>query len=135
MESEQKQVQTLTAKDVQKALISLTVLIVSIAAIILMSRYSSKKSTKKYPQAVAAMQEMIDGGIVHKVQTSGHRVYISPLAWQMANVEEKEVMAFVAAQYCADRNKNDSIRVTVYDYQSGRELASFSELWGFTLAN
>lgn len=86
-----------------------------------------------YPQVTAGVEALIREGVVLKVEAKGHRVYVSPLAWAIANIEQKEDLTASFAIYCAAKSGDDQVRVTVLDHQTGKQLASYSTFFGFSV--
>ena len=76
------------------------------------------------------MTELIDQGMI-AFEIELNKVYIKPALWLAMDYKLKEDMTAAMAMYCAMKKGNDLIFVDVYDKQSGKKIAKYSQLWGY----
>jgi len=78
--------------------------------------------------AVATAQRV---GIITRIDPTMRRVYVEPSMWSAGDVQQKEMLArMVAAHFKA------TVRMEVAhicDRYTGKEIASYDPLWGFTV--
>lgn len=67
-------------------------------------------------------------GVLVRVEPSMNQAYVNAIIWAGVNIDAKTTIAKKLAQYC--EAKGQSQRIRILDYQSGRELATFSSSWG-----
>lgn len=70
-------------------------------------------------------------GFIKKFYVDMNEVYVWRVIWDRVNVDLKNNFVVNLAHYCD--LKGSTGRITIYDYRSGKELASFSQFSGFKI--
>lgn len=97
--------------------------------------YENKKASST--PSVKLTQSQIDGMVSLEekgfivFEISLNRVYIKPALWTEMDYKLKEDMTVSFAIYCAMKKGSDTIYIDVYDKQSGKKIAKYSQLWGY----
>lgn len=78
----------------------------------------------------ALIQQSVDAGFIQRFTCVGNTAYIAPVAWLTFDAGAKEGLAISLAAHCDAEHSGN--RITLYDAQSGRELASFGA-FGFSV--
>jgi len=60
-----------------------------------------------------------------------NKAYIDPDLWTQMNAELKEDFSASLAIYCGNKKGTRLYWVEIYDKQSGKKLAKYSQNWGF----
>lgn len=77
-------------------------------------------------KAKAMIDQSTGAGYITKHSCIGNEVYVKPALWLTLDATGKKGLALAAARVCRDQKSGD--RMTVFDSQSGRKLASYSGL-------
>lgn len=116
-------------------------IIVAVVAIVVISSNSDTSTPTKqsklndptidWQSICSAFDNLKTANIVKKVE--GRSVYVAPFWWNVANIEDKKNIGFGSA-YCIARDLNSTtVWSDIYDWQSGKKLAHYSEAWGFSV--
>ncbi len=76
------------------------------------------------------MEKMIKQGYI-AYELSSHEVYISPVLWAGMDYKLKQDVTVSCAEYCAMKNGNNLVYIAVFDKQSGKKIAKYSQSWGY----
>lgn len=68
---------------------------------------------------------------IARVDIQLHKVWIDPLLWAAADAATKEEIASRFALYFSGQNKKTVYRCEIFDSQSGKRLARYSQAFGF----
>jgi len=60
-----------------------------------------------------------------------NKAYIDPDLWSQMNAKLKEDFSASLAIYCGNKKGTRLYWVEIYDKQSGKKLAKYSQTWGF----
>lgn len=71
----------------------------------------------------------IETGFIKKINVDLNEVYINIALWRMINIDVKKIFTTNLAKYC--ELKGSTGRITVKDYISGKNLASYGSWGGF----
>lgn len=69
--------------------------------------------------------------LIKRMKINLGKAWVDPVLWYAANAEIKENIAMNIAFYCGWKGGSGGNRSEIYDNQSGKLLAEYSELWGF----
>jgi hypothetical protein len=73
-----------------------------------------------------------DMKLVDRIKPDLHKVWVDGYVWQILNAEHKENAAKNIAHYIGYKS-GGSMRTEIYDKQSGKMIAEYSEVSGFTV--
>lgn len=76
---------------------------------------------------------MMDGGVIHKVDFNNLEAQVNPAAWASVDADTKKTFTIVLAEYIQLKRNATSKSVSIVDSKSGKELASYSDLWGYSV--
>ncbi|MFA6476127.1 MAG: hypothetical protein WCV68_01780 [Candidatus Paceibacterota bacterium] len=93
---------------------------------------ASSGSSINFDKVESAVNALKITGLVKKVDSSLNQAYVDGLNWGTLNVEEKKTTAQALAYYVGHEEGTNLYWVDIYDWQSGKKLAKFSDSWGFT---
>lgn len=65
------------------------------------------------------------------IEAEQNKVYVAPLLWLRMDAKLKEDFAASLAIYCGNKKGTELYWVEIYDKQSGKKLAKYSQSWGF----
>ena len=78
------------------------------------------------------IQELIKHHLIGKIEPEYSRVYVDPDFWSTLNIDQKqEFMAGMAFYFGRKSDIEERMPAHVYDFMSGKELASWDPLMGF----
>jgi hypothetical protein len=86
--------------------------------------YSAPKM--RSPEAERIVNKMKADGVL-RIDPEMRKAWIDSLLWIAGDAQFKENMTVALAEYCSPGNPS----ITIYDKQSGRELASYGPFQGF----
>ncbi len=88
------------------------------------------------PESKKVITDLIKDGYM-KIDYDLDKAWISPRMWHGWNVDEKELVTFVTSMYIRNYQKDSKTppMVDMYDYKSGKHLASYGPLRGFKIIN
>lgn len=114
------------------------IIIVSVAVMSIGGNQSSsvstpQQSTVDFAKVEKAIEDLTKAGLVKKTDPSLNQVYVSKLYWDAQDIEAKETAAKAFAYYVGYKKGTNLYWVDIYDWQSGKRLAKYSESWGFTV--
>jgi len=92
-----------------------------------------QQSTVDFAKVEKAMEDLTKAGLVKKTDPSLNQVYVSKPYWDAQDIEAKETAAKAFAYYVGYKKGTNLYWVDIYDWQSGKRLAKYSESWGFTV--
>jgi hypothetical protein len=81
---------------------------------------------KTAADAVQIIHEMQDSGLV-RTDVDARKAWVSPAFWLSADAQGKENLTAALAMFVSPKNP----MVTVYDMQSGKQIASYGPFQGF----
>jgi hypothetical protein len=85
---------------------------------------------KEYVDGI--MGELLNTGLIRRVETHTATVYVNPLLWQSLNIDQKRQAAAIMARSANRRYIEDFPGViSIHDHQSGKRLARMTALRGF----
>ena len=82
------------------------------------------------PGIIQSIEESIRGGDI-RLDVNNRSLWIRQGDWQGMDAHQKEVFSFTVAVYCQMKLKVDTRWLEIYDWQSGKKLAKYSQAWGF----
>ncbi|MEW5763594.1 MAG: hypothetical protein AB1824_01345 [Acidobacteriota bacterium] len=88
---------------------------------------STKRSTLTDEEVSQRVAGLLANGVVRKIE-GDHYVYVDPATWNALNVDGKQGLCAVLADYAA--LKGGLAWVEIYDYRTGKKLARLGS-WGF----
>lgn len=127
----------------------LPVLILAILFLIVISVIPSKKSRNNANKSnvrnaeqnrvkerlaqnsVKVINSFIESGFIEKMKPELNKAYVDYVVWSSFNVEQKEKIAQNMAYYCGYKKGTNLYWVEIYNYQSGKRIAKYSDAWGF----
>ena len=77
-----------------------------------------------------AVNGFIKNGLVKKITPELNKVYVNGYHWAMADIEQKEYIGKALALYCGYQKGTKLFWVDIYDWQSGKKVAKYSDSWG-----
>ena len=92
----------------------------------------TKPSIEMSQSQIESMESLIKKGLV-AFEMSTNKVYVNPALWAEFDYKLKENMTAAFATYCAYKNGDNSILITVYDKQSGKKIAKIGVWSGYEL--
>lgn len=109
-----------------KKLFSITALLLFLSTVAV---YSQSLDQGK----ISAIEELISKQML-KFDYELDKAWVSPVVWNQYNVDGKENFTLFCARYIRHRQKSTvKPSVDLYDYQSGKKIAEYSILWGFSI--
>jgi hypothetical protein len=79
-------------------------------------------------KSVAGLQKT---GLIKNIDVNLNKAYVNGFNWSSLNIQDKENVGKALAYYVAYHKGNDLHWVEIYDWNSGKKLAKYSESWGF----
>ena len=73
------------------------------------------------------------GGIIGKIQPELNTVYLTPAAISRFSIDDMRTLGYLSACYSAYIKGNNLVWVDIYNYNTGKKVAKFSESWGFKM--
>lgn len=70
--------------------------------------------------------------LVERIRADLHKVWVNPFVWSVINAEHKENAARIMGHYCGWKS-GGSTWVEIYDNQSGKLIAEYSGVSGFSV--
>jgi hypothetical protein len=84
-------------------------------------------------EKVAAVEELIARKLL-KIEISTDKAWVSPSVWNSYNIEGKETFTFYCAQYIRYKERSSNKpSLDLYDFNSGKKIAEYSPIWGFSV--
>lgn len=87
--------------------------------------------------SVADMEDAISKyksvNIIQKFNSELNSVYIPTYARNNMNIDDLRVLGYLTACYSAYKKNNGSIWVNIYNYNTGKKIAEYSDSWGFKM--
>jgi hypothetical protein len=87
-------------------------------------------SGKLTQEQINYLEGVVDQGLL-KFEAEDNHAYVDSDFWSQMQYDFKQNFTAACAMYFAMKRKNDLVYVTMYDLYSGKELAKFTEYWGF----
>ena len=87
-------------------------------------------SGKLTQDQVNYLEGVVDQGLL-KLKAEDNYAYVDPDFWSQMHYDFKQTFSAACALYFAMKRNNDLVYVTMYDLYSGKQLAKFTEYWGF----
>ncbi len=82
---------------------------------------------------IEAIEELIASELL-KIEISTDKAWVSPSVWNAYNIEGKETFTFYCAQYIRYKERSSNKpSVDLYDFNSGKKIAEYSPIWGFSV--
>lgn len=108
-----------------------TVKKIVIALVVLASCTSRPAKTVTLPAEVKTMLEnQISSGYL-VIEQDFNRVYVASHVWSQLDYKGKENFAAFCAVYIGNQTGSNTYWAHMYDKQTGRKLAEWSQSWGF----
>jgi hypothetical protein len=115
------------------------ILIFGIPMISIMNSSTSTSTTTPTPKTpsvdMTVVEKSVVGlqktGLIKKIDISLNQAYVNGFNWASLNIQDKENVGKALAYYVASHKGNDLYWVEIYDWNSGKKLAKYSESWGF----
>lgn len=92
--------------------------------------YAACPSSAEVTDAIKLYQQ---GGIIRKIEPKLNMVYITTQAQNRLTIDEMKVLGYLAACYSGDIKGNNLNWVEIYNYNTGKKVAKYSENWGFKM--
>lgn len=86
---------------------------------------------------ISAIETLIEKKLL-KFDYELERAWVSPSVWNQYNVDGKQSFTILCAMYVKYRNRDRSDKhpvLDLYDYKSGKQIASFGPIAGFRIFN
>lgn len=97
-----------------------------------------KLATNKYQQqhelAIKKVVGLAEAGVVRKIDLGSGSAYIDPVAWVVADIDQKAEIGAALAYFRGAKSGNNTHVIRLYDHQSGKKLAEWSEWGGLSVA-
>lgn len=90
--------------------------------------YSKKLNLK--PDQITYLEDLQKQDYI-SIEADLNKVYIDPLLWLQMDAKLKEDFSASLAIYCGNKKGTELYWVEIYDKQSGKKLAKYSQSWGF----
>lgn len=87
-------------------------------------------SGKLTQEQVNYLEGVVDQGLL-KLKAEDNHAYVDSDFWSQMQYDFKQTFTAACAMYFAMNRNNDLVYVTMYDLYSGKQLAKFTEYWGF----
>jgi len=71
--------------------------------------------------------------IIQKFNPELNSVYIPSYARNNMNIDDLRILGYITACYSAYKKNNGSVWVNIYNYNTGKKIAEFSDSWGFKM--
>lgn len=136
-----------------KAWVPITILLVLVVAMVVAytdrsekklqsSRETPPRTTQANPSTVTdqkyetigtedQIKVLLDTGLLKRIDAKMNEAFVDPAIWHATDFKTKEGIGAVLAFYCG-RVKGTGLNwVTIRDNRSGKNLAKYSEAWGF----
>lgn len=101
---------------------------------------TSTNSTSASNTSCPPVAEMVDAinkyksvNIIQKFTPELNSVYIPTYARNNMNIDDLKVLGYITACYSAHVKKNDLVWVDIYNYNTGKRIAKYSDSWGFKM--
>ena len=98
---------------------------------------STSDNNKASCPTVAEMEDAIrqyqSVGIIQKYTPALNTVYISTSTQNNMNIDDLRVLGYITACYSAHIKGNDLIWADIYNYNTGKKIAKYSESYGFKM--
>lgn len=107
-------------------LIFFTFILLAIAS---SSDNKEKKLTLRQDQ-ISYLEDLERQGMI-SIEANLNKTYINPLLWNKMDAKLKEDFSASLAIYCGNKKGTNLYWVEIYDKQSGKKLAKYSQSWGF----
>jgi hypothetical protein len=91
---------------------------------------SQKETVTLRSDQIETIEQMKSQGFI-TIEEDINRVYVAPLLWLQMDAKLKGDFSASLAVYCANKRNNNLYWVEIYDKQSGKKLAKYSQSWGF----
>uniref|UniRef100_A0A7V2ZK58 Uncharacterized protein n=1 Tax=Ignavibacterium album TaxID=591197 RepID=A0A7V2ZK58_9BACT len=94
---------------------------------------SSDKKEKKLSlrqDQISYLEDLERQGMI-SIEANLNKTYINPLLWNQMDAKLKEDFSASLAIYCGNKKGTNLYWVEIYDKQSGKKLAKYSQSWGF----
>jgi hypothetical protein len=86
---------------------------------------------------INAIETLVEKGLL-KFDFSLNKAWVSPSVWKQYNVDGKESFTVLCALYTKHRKKDTSNsypEIDLFDYNSGKQIASLGSIRGFRILN
>ena len=87
-------------------------------------------SGKLTQEQVNYLESFVDQGLL-KLKAKDNQAYVDSHFWSQMQYDSKQTFTAACAMYFAMKRNNDLVYVTMSDLYSGKQLAKFTEYWGF----
>ena len=91
------------------------------------------KQTQLQKISEQTIQELRDTGLIKKFTPEYNEVFVDNLIWSNIDYQTKENVGKILAQYCSQVKNSDAIWVDIRDNMSGKQLAKYSQAFGFSV--
>lgn len=83
---------------------------------------------------VQAIEKLISQKLL-KFDAELDKAWVSPAVWNQYNIDGKENFTTYCALYIRYKRRETNLKpsLDLYDYQSGKKIAEYSSIWGFSI--
>ncbi len=79
-----------------------------------------------------SVSELEEAGLIKKLDPVLDNVYVNRALWDSTNIDQKKAFAWKVARYLDRGEASQVYRLDIYDWQSGKRLAKYSDAFGYT---
>lgn len=98
---------------------------------------STSSSNKASCPSVAEMEDALSKyqsvNIIQKFVPELNSVYIPTKARNNMGIDDLQILGYITACYSAHKKGNDLVWVDIYNYNTGKKIAKYSDSWGFKM--
>lgn len=94
---------------------------------------SSSQTCSSQDDIAAAIGQYKSAGIIYKIEPSLNSVWVTEQAINTLQYDDFQTLGYVSACYSSYIKHNDLVWVSIYSAKTGKEIAKYSQSYGFKM--